>query len=198
MKAPTKPKLLEALAPKMRLFALEYLVDLNASQAHIRAGYAPKNADVAGPRMLKHPGVRAFLDAALAKREAKLVLSAERVLQELMRVGFLDIQGAYGPDGQLLELSEMPEDVRRAIAGIDSEELTADDGPSGRVLKVKFNDKLRALELMGKHLKLFTELVEARVDAFTDEERAERVALLLDRARARRAGQASGEGDAEL
>lgn len=183
------------LTALQRLFALEYLVDLNATAAYERAGGSAKTANSTGPRMLQHPGVKELIESQLAKRTAKLELTADRVLLELTRVGFLDLGGAFGPDGQLLALGEMPEDVRRALSGIDTEQIQADDGPAGTVLKIRTADKLKALELLGKHLKLFTELHEHKFDELTEEERAERVAALLDRARARRVGQAPGGGD---
>ncbi len=192
MKDPTKLTAME------RLFAYEYVVDLNATKACARAGFSEKSAYSAGPRLLTKPRVKAFIDELLAKRERKLELSADLVVRELMRVGFVDIGNAYGPDGQLLALTEMPEDTRRAIAGVDSEQKDADDGPTGEVLKVKFNDKLRALELLGKHLKLFTELHEHKFDELSEEEREARIDELLDRARARRAGQAAGGSDPKL
>jgi phage terminase small subunit len=188
----------DGLTPRERRFALEYLVDLNATQAAVRAGLSAKTAHSSGPRMVKAPRVQAFIAAALARREAKLELTAERVLLELARVGLFDIGGAYGPDGQLLELAQMPEDVRRALVGLESEQLDTDDGPSGKVVKVRFADKIKALELLGKHLKLFTDVLEAKVEAFTEEEREARVAELLERARARRAGRAPGPGVAEV
>lgn len=163
----------DALTPRQRLFALEYLVDLNATQAAIRAGYSKKSAAETGCELLKLPKVRTFVERELRKRENRLDLKADRVLLELMRVGMVDLARAFDDEGRLLALKDMPEDVRRAISGVEVEEEYADveggaldDGATrariaiGRVAKVKFWDKPKALELLGKHLALFTEKQE--------------------------------------
>jgi phage terminase small subunit len=149
------------LTPKQRVFALEYLACLNASEAYRRAGYASKNADVDGPALLGNPGVRAFIKERQARREAKLELTAERVLQELARIAFFDPAGMYDAEGRLLNIPDMPEDVRRAIAGVDVEKLFAfEDGEKeqiGHVVKVKVAPKVDAIEKAMKHLGLLVD-----------------------------------------
>ncbi len=155
-----------SLTDKQRIFALEYLVDLNATQAAIRAGYSEETARSIGSENLTKPDVREFIDAALAKREARLELKSDTVIRELLRVALVDIGGAYGQSGKLLHLHEMPEDVRRAIAGIDIEEMYDGTGEArthvGDVVKVKFWDKMKGLELLGKHLQLFTDTLHVK------------------------------------
>lgn len=154
----------DTLTPKQRMFALEYLVDLNATQAAIRAGYSGDTAAAIGAENLRKPHIRSLIDAALEKREQKLELKAERLLQELLRIGLVDIGQAFNDEGGLRKLKDMPEDVRRAISGIEVEELFEGRGEDrehvGQLRKVKFWDKTRGLELLGKHLKLFTDRVE--------------------------------------
>lgn len=142
----TKPA---KLTKKQRLFVREYLVDLNATQAAIRAGYSAKTAHSAGPRMLTNVGVQAAIQEAMGKRAEKLELSADTVLRELARVALADVGQAYDENGQLKPFSEMPEDVRRSISYVEDTEM-------GR--KARFWDKTKALDLLGKHLKLFTEV----------------------------------------
>lgn len=101
----------------------------------------------------------------MAERSARVNVTADDVLRELKRLATVDIMGAFTPEGGLKALKEMDPDVRRCISSIDVEELWDGDKESGRfkcgnVHKLKFHDKLRALELLGKHLKLFTEKVE--------------------------------------
>jgi hypothetical protein len=83
------------------------------------------------------------------------------VLRELLRFALLDVGQAFGADGRLLPLQDMPEDVRRAIAGVEVEELFEGRGEDrkqvGWVRKVKFWDKPRGLELLGKHLGMFAD-----------------------------------------
>lgn len=157
----------DVLTPKMRLFALEYLVDLNATQAAIRAGYSAKTAGAIGAENLKKPAIAALIQAAQAKREQKLELTADTILRELLRLATVDIGGAFNDAGELLPIKQIPEDVRRALAGVDVEEVWTGRGDereqTGQVRKVKFWDKPRALELLGKHLKLFTEVGELKL-----------------------------------
>jgi phage terminase small subunit len=149
---------------KAAKFVQEYLVDLNATQAAIRAGYAPVGAAVTGSRLLRNPKIRAQLDSAIAERSKRTEITADAVLQELWRVGKSDIAKAFSADGKLLPVHEMPPEARAAIAGIDTEEMFEKDGDervlAGLSRKVRHWDKVKALELVGKHLGMFREKIE--------------------------------------
>jgi phage terminase small subunit len=147
------------LSPKQERFCLEYLKDLNGKQAAIRAGYAAKAAEVQASRLLSHVKVSARVQQLLQKRNEKLELKTDDVLRELLRIATVDVSKIYGPDGLLLPIHEMPEDVRRAIAGVDV--LSHGDGETvWTTKKVRFWDKTKALELLAKVLKLLTDRVE--------------------------------------
>ena len=95
------------MTPKQQRFVDEYLVDLNASQAAIRAGYAPKNADVQGPRLLVNDGIKAKVAEGLQKRAEKLEIDAEWVLARLVsnNAGALALEKPdYGSSNKALEL----------------------------------------------------------------------------------------------
>jgi phage terminase small subunit len=147
-------------------FIHEYLKDLNASKAAIRAGFSVKNADVVGPKLLTIASVRKEIDAAIARREHRLNLQADDVVRELHRAATVDVAHAFDRNGALLQLHEMSEDVRRAIVSVEVDEMKDSDGNVyGYTRKVKFNDKLRALELLGKHLGMFVERHEHEAGA---------------------------------
>jgi phage terminase small subunit len=146
-----------ALTAKQARFVAEYLVDLNATQAATRAGYSAKTAEQQGPRLLGNVGVRRAIDEALARRSERIELKSDDVLRELLRLARVDIGEAFDHEGHLKPLHLMSEDCRRAIAGVEVEAVA---GEAATVTKVKFWDKTRALELLGKHLKLFTDKVE--------------------------------------
>ena len=97
---------------------------------------------------------------------AKMEISEKTILEELARIAFLDLGECYDEDGYLLPLSEMGEDARRALAAIESVQLPSkDDGDLPRVLKkIKAESKIKALELLGKHLAMFTEKVAGKVE----------------------------------
>ncbi len=154
----------DGLTPKQRAFVAEYLVDLNATQAAVRAGYSPQTAESPASRLLRNVRVAQAVQGGMAKRQARVELTADRVLQELMRVAFSDLSKAYDASGNLLPVHEMPEDCRRAIAGIKVFEEFEGYGEArvkvGEVREVKFWSKTDALRDLGKHLKLFVERLE--------------------------------------
>jgi phage terminase small subunit len=188
------------MSPKRRRFVLEYIKDLNATQAAIRAGYSKLTADTQGPRLLGNVGVRKAIDSALAEREVRTQIKADDVLKELHRLATVDVGDAFDDMGRLLPFKDMPRDVRRAIAGVDVEELWGPDGGAqlGVIRKVKFWPKSNALEQLGKHLKLFTDVMEVKTDDLTDEQVAARIAALLERARQKRDAGAAEAGKAPV
>lgn len=156
------------LNPRQLRFVAEYLVDLNAHQAAVRAGYSPRTAMQIGSALLKKPHVAAAVAAGKAKQLDRLEISADRVLAEAMRLAFADLGQAFDEDGKLLPLSEMPEDVRRALSGVELVEMPGDTGAQLR--KVKLWDKPKSLELLMRHLGLLKDKVELSLSAETLEQ----------------------------
>lgn len=157
MDPPTKP----ALGPKQAAFVAEYLVDLNATQAAIRAGYSRNSAESQGARLLTNAKVRAAVDAAMALRAERVEVKQDDVLRELLRVARTDISDAFDDKGRFRDFKDMPVDLRRAISSVETLEEFEGGGDNrvqtGQTRKVKFWDKVKALELLGKHLKLWTD-----------------------------------------
>ena len=148
------------LTPKQRKFISEYLIDRNATQAAIRAGYSKKTADVQGPRLLGKVRKTKFFQNKIKKQEERTEITADRILKELWRLGTVDIRQAFKPDGTLKDIKDIPEDVARAIGGIEVDEIYTGGTKKlsrGHTKKIKFWKKTEALELLGKHLKLFIE-----------------------------------------
>ncbi|WP_163998666.1 terminase small subunit [Pyxidicoccus caerfyrddinensis] len=152
------------LTPKQAAFVREYLVDSNGKQAAIRAGYTELSAEVTASKLLRNPKVRESVEAGKAVVAERAEVEAVEVLRELKRIGFSDPGRVLDADGALLPLHKMPEDIRRAIASVEVEDLFAGKGEErvqvGTLTKVKFWDKPKSLELLGKYLKLFTDKVE--------------------------------------
>lgn len=203
------------LPPMRRRFVHEYLKDLNATQAAIRAGYSKTTADTQGPRLLENVGVRNAIDTGIALRAVRVEAKSDDVLRELVRLATVDVGGAFDGKGRLLPLSKMPEDVRRAISGVEVEELWGDDGEGGRtqvgvLRKVKFWDKGKALDQLGRHLGLFKDRVEftgadggpvqlqaeVKVEHADEPQRLAKILDILHRAGALPGGVSSGSPDA--
>lgn len=165
------------LTPKQRLFVAEYLKDLNATQAAIRAGYSEKTAHVQGPRLLDNVEVKSALNNAMDKRAEAVEVDAAYVLRRLHEMAEADIRDIYGDDGELLPVSEWPDVWRKGmISGIETNELFDGHGRDrvqiGHVRKVKQVDKLSVLQTLGKHV---------RVNAFQEQIKVTGLDALADR-----------------
>ena len=142
------------LTPKQKRFVAEYLVDLNATQAYIRAGYCAKHADVAGPRLLGNVGVAKAIEEKQQKKLAKLEISAERLDQEAARLAFFDIRKLYRPDGTLIPINELDEDTARAIVGLDVSIVGSEEDGFSIIRKYKTASKEKGIELLYRRLGL--------------------------------------------
>jgi phage terminase small subunit len=136
------------LSDKQRAFIAEYLIDLNATQAAIRAGYSKRTARAAGHKLLCNPAVADAVAAAQAERSERTEITADRVLQELAALAFLDpaqiaAANIKSPDG----IAALPEGVRRAVTGWSYDR--------NEHFTLKLGDKLGALKLIGDHLGMF-------------------------------------------
>ena len=143
------------LTPKQAAFVKEYLIDKNATQAAIRAGYSARTADRIGPELLGKTCVEAVVNKALIKQQERTEVTADRVLRELAAIAFADTRKLYREDGSIKSPGELDDRTASALAGIDTEERDGEDGYRAYTRKVKQWDKVKALELLGKHLGLY-------------------------------------------
>jgi phage terminase small subunit len=150
------------LDPKRARFVQEYLIDLNATQAAIRAGYSKKTANKVGPRLLVNVGIQRAIAAAQIKRSERMEITADRWLRELALVFFADMKdyldvsedtGAIRTKG----FDAIPKDASRAIQSVKENRVIKEnaDGDSTTVydnFEFKLHDKLKAGEMIGKAL----------------------------------------------
>jgi phage terminase small subunit len=145
-------------------FVVEYLKDGNGTQAAIRAGYSPKGADVRAIQLLAIDRIAAKIEAGRNRILSRTEISVGRVLREFACLAFLDPAKLFNAQGELLPIREMPEDARRALAGIEIEELFEYERGSrsqvGNLRKIRLTSKLGALETLAKHLGMLRERVE--------------------------------------
>jgi phage terminase small subunit len=152
-----------ALRPKHARFVQEYLVDLNATQAAIRAGYSAKTADREGYRLLRNAEISAAVREGQRAQWAKAELSASRVLEELHRVSLVNIRGLFQADGQLKPMTEWSDEQLAVVASVDIVTVDREGAPPARVHKLRLWNKVAALDTLAKHFELLKERIE--VDA---------------------------------
>jgi phage terminase small subunit len=154
----------DKLSIKEEKFCAEYVVDENGTRAAIAAGYAPNSAAVAASRLLKKANIQAQIAKLRDKSLAKLEISRERVLAEIAKIAFLDPRKFFNSDGSVKQPGEIDDDTAASLAGLEVCELFEGAGEQkhayGLLKKIRIADKRSALELLGKHLKLFTDKVE--------------------------------------
>jgi len=147
------------ISPKRRIFIEEYLKDFNGTEAAKRAGYAPNSAYDHAFRLLKRDDIQQEIETRLQKRLEKIGVTKDRVLQEIARLAFGDTRKLFRKDGSLLMPNEWDDDTAAAVAGMEITEEYGGRGEeralTGYTKKVKQWEKTRALELLGRHLKLF-------------------------------------------
>ena len=130
------------LTAKQKMFVKEYLVDLNATKACLRAGYDTDNPEVMGPQLLGIPWIKKEIDKELSKREARLGIKAERIIEELCKIAFTDRSRIVRVEnGKLIftDTDDLEEDEKASIAEISESKF-------GR--SIKTHDKIKALELL--------------------------------------------------
>ena len=140
---------------KQKRFCEEYLVDLNATQAAIRAGYSPATAGSIGNELLKKPEIRARVDKAIASQSRRTGVTADRVVRELARVAFANSQDVVNYDDATIKGAAARDDTA-AVASVRVKTIPTKDG-DGVEREVRMHDKLKALELLGRHLGMFTD-----------------------------------------
>ena len=146
---------------KQKRFVEEYLIDLNATQAAIRAGYSPRSAKQIGQENLYKPAIQNAIDKAMAERSRRTGISQDRVIMELAKIAFLNPVDVIDMDAATVR-GEANRDDTACISSVKIKTIPTDDGAITE-REVKTYDKLKALELLGKHLGMFTD--KLRLDA---------------------------------
>lgn len=157
------------LPPMQDRFVDEWLIDFNGTQAAIRAGYSPKTAAAAAARLLRNVNIQAEIARRQKDLQRRTEISQDRVVKELARIAFADASdyacietltyenedGTVSPV-QIVspkDTDTLSDDQRAAIAGIKQ-------GANG--IEIKLHDKIKALELLGRHIGMFNDKIEVR------------------------------------
>ena len=155
------------LTAKQEQFCQEYLIDLNATQAAIRAGYAEKTARTIAAQNLAKLNIDNRIQELQAKRAERVEINADDVVKELAILAFSDLQNyiTIGADSgaiQALGFEDMPLNASRALESIQEDRAIKESNDGDQVIiydKIKFktHSKIKALELLGKHFGMFNE-----------------------------------------
>lgn len=137
------------LTPKQQRFVEEYLIDLNATQAAIRSGYSEKTAQQIGADNLSKLVIQNAIQDALKERSERVQIDADYVLKRLVEIDQMDVADIMDSDGNVLPLKDWPKIWRQYISNMESIQLS--DG-EGWLKKIKWPDKVKNLELLGKHI----------------------------------------------
>lgn len=182
------------LTDKQRKFCDEYLIDLNATQAAIRAGYTEKYANTNASKLLQNTTISQYIGERQKELSRSTEITQERVIKELALIAFsnnadyahvVEKKMKAEVDGALVDV--LDEDGKpvmyRTVEPVLTEELTEEQKRALAVIKkgregleVKSCDKVKALELLGKHLGIFTDKIEANVNDTTRSELSELLA----------------------
>ena len=143
---------------RQQTFVNEYLIDLNATQAAIRAGYSKHTAKEQASRLLTIVDLQEAITKASDKREARTEITADRVLKELSRIAFFDQRKLYREDGTLKAMHEFDDESAAVVSGIEVVETAG--GAALYTKKAKVSDKVAALGLAMRHLGMLNDKME--------------------------------------
>lgn len=146
------------LTAKQQRFCDEYLIDLNATQAAIRAGYSPRTAEQAASRLLTIVKVSDEIAREMAERSKRTGINQDRVVKELAKLAFVNIADVVDLENATVRISATDED----LACIQSVKIKPSEFGTER--EIKLYDKKASLELLGRHLGMFKDKLEIEAD----------------------------------
>ncbi|MDI3301583.1 MAG: terminase small subunit [Burkholderia multivorans] len=152
------------LTAKRAAFVEEYLKDLNGSAAARRAGYSERTANEQATRLLANVHIQAAVAEKIKARAERNQVDADYVLQRMVEIDKMDVLDIMTDEMALKPVSEWPRVWRQYLSGFDLAEMFEGTGDAremvGILKKIKWPDKVKNLELLGRHLGMFKETVE--------------------------------------
>lgn len=148
------------LTEKRQRFVDEYLIDLNATQAAIRAGYSVKTANEQGARLLANVSIQEAISKAMAERSKRTGVNQDRVVLELAKIAFVRMTDVVDSNGRIKQ--DASADDLSCIESIKYKESDNEYGGSVE-REVKIGSKLKALELLGKHLGMWNDKLDVNI-----------------------------------
>lgn len=143
-----------SLNEQQKLFCEEYVIDFNATRAAKQAGYAEKSAKSQASRLLTLSNTQEYIQHLLHIRTERTRITADKVVEEIAKVAFLNVEDFYDDMG-LKPLSELDENAKAAISSYQTKRIKVGKDKHEDVPIMKVHDKMKALELLGKHVGAF-------------------------------------------
>ena len=147
---------------KQRLFVEEYLIDLNATQAAIRAGYSVKTANEQGAQNLAKFSIQQAISEKMAERSKRTGVNQDRVVMELAKIAFVNAADVIDPESATIREGATSDDTA-AIQSVKVKVIPTKEG-EGVEREIRLNDKLKALELLGKHLGMWNDKLDVNLN----------------------------------
>ncbi|HHL2824767.1 TPA: terminase small subunit [Citrobacter murliniae] len=159
-----------ALTGKQEMFCREYLIDLNATQAAIRAGYKEKTARATGSENLSKPDIADRIAELKAERNEEVGVDAAYVLRRLTEIDQMDVLDILNESGDLKPVRDWPKVWRTSLSGLDVMAMAGDGDAAALLKKIKWPDKVKNLELLGKHVDVQAFKEQTKVEHGFEEE----------------------------
>ena len=150
------------LTEKQQLFVDEYLIDLNATQAAIRAGYSVKTAKDIGCQNLAKLNIQQAISEKMAERSKRTGVNQDRIVLELAKIAFVNAADVIDSDDATIKEGATSDDTA-AIQSVKVKVIPTKEG-EGVEREIRLNDKLKALELLGKHLGMWNDKLDVNLN----------------------------------
>lgn len=150
------------LTEKQTRFVEEYLIDLNATQAAIRAGYSVDTANVIGCENLTKPNIQSAISKRMAERSKRTGVNQDRIILELAKIAFVNASDVINMEDATIN-DYADRDDTAAIQSVKVKTIPGKDGASGTEREIRLADKMKALELLGKHIGMWNDKLNVNV-----------------------------------
>lgn len=156
--------------PKQKVFVAEYLNCLNGAEAARRAGYNASSNQafaVISRDLLRQPKVAAAIKEGMDARTNRLEVTGDRIIRELAKISFADPRKFFTKDGSAIPITDLGDDEASVLAGFRVVTTSKGEGVVEYTSDVRMHDKIRTLELLGKHLGMFKDIIKVEQDIVT-------------------------------
>lgn len=142
----------DTITAKQKRFCEEYVIDLNGTQAAIRAGYSKKTANEQAARLLAYASIKNYISELKAVKFQENKITAQRVIDELVKIGLANVQDFVNGGNNVLELKNLDADKTAAVSSVKT---TINENTGSITTELKFHNKVSALEMLGRHFGIF-------------------------------------------